>query len=206
MRPRPSRPTRTNASRILFGIGNPGPEYAGTRHNLGFALLECMAEDPFRPLPGFVADASRIEVEGEPLLLVRPLTYVNLCGPVLEGLRRLTGLRAADCLVAVDDLDLPVGALRLRASGSAGGHNGLRSIEAALETDAYPRLRLGIGGDGARAHPDYVLGTFPDEERAKLPPLMDRAVFAVSRWVADGVEKAMGEVNRRLLDPGPDRP
>jgi len=137
---------------------------------------------------------------------VRPLTYVNRCGPVLARLAELTGLDLARALVAVDDLDLPVGAVRLRASGSAGGHNGLRSLEAALGTDRYPRLRLGIGGPGARARADYVLGRFPEGERPLVEEGLRRAVFCVELWAARGIEAAMGEVNRRLLDPDPDRP
>jgi len=192
--------------RVLFGIGNPGPEYDGTRHNLGFALADRFAAGAYGALPGFPAEAARAELAGEPLLVVRPLTYVNRCGPVLEGLLRLTGLDRARSLVAVDDLDLPLGSVRLRAAGSAGGHNGLRSIEASLGSDRYPRLRLGIGGPGARAHPDYVLGRFGGDERPRVEEAMDRAVSAVRRWAEAGIEAAMGEVNRRLLDPDPGRP
>ncbi|MHC4939760.1 MAG: aminoacyl-tRNA hydrolase [Planctomycetota bacterium] len=192
--------------RLLFGVGNPGPEYEGTRHNLGFALIDRFASASYSPLPGFPAEAARTELAGEPLLVVRPLTYVNRCGPVLAGLLRLCGLDAARALVAVDDLDLPVGTVRLRGKGSPGGHNGLRSIEASLRTDHYPRLRLGIRGEGARAHPDYVLGRFPEEEAPRVEEALNRAVSAVRSWGARGIEAAMGEVNRRLLDPDPDRP
>jgi len=125
--------------RLLFGIGNPGPEYDGTRHNLGFALGDRFAGGSYDPLPGFPAQASRTELAGEPLLVVRPLTYVNRCGPVLAQLLDTIGLDRGRALVAVDDLDLPVGRVRLRASGSAGGHNGLRSIEESLGSDRYPR-------------------------------------------------------------------
>jgi PTH1 family peptidyl-tRNA hydrolase len=192
--------------RVLFGIGNPGPEYDGTRHNLGFALGDRFAADSYTSLPGFAAEAARTELAGEPLLVVRPLTYVNRCGPVLAELLRLCGLDASRALVAVDDLDLPVGAVRLRAKGSAGGHNGLRSIETSLGTDRFPRLRLGIGGEAARAHPDYVLGRFAGEELSRVGEALDRAVSAVRLWGARGIEAAMERVNRRLLDPDPARP
>jgi PTH1 family peptidyl-tRNA hydrolase len=192
--------------RLLFGIGNPGPEYDGTRHNLGFALCDRFARGSYDPLPGIRAEAARTELAGEPLLVVRPLSYVNRCGPVLAGLLDLTGLDPARALVAVDDLDLPLGSVRLRATGSAGGHNGLRSIEESLHSDRYPRLRLGIGGAGARAHPDYVLGRFSAAELALVEEAMDRAVFTVRLWAEAGIEAAMGRVNRRLLDPDPGRP
>ena len=192
--------------RVLFGIGNPGPEYQGTRHNLGFALTERLVPGAYDRLPGFPAEAARTELGGEPLLVVRPLTYVNRCGPVLAALLDLTGLDSSRALVAVDDLDLPVGAVRLRARGRAGGHNGLRSIESSLGSDCYPRLRLGIGGDGARATPEFVLAQFPEDDLPRVEEALARATLAVRLWATRGIEPAMDTVNGRLLDPGPDRP
>jgi PTH1 family peptidyl-tRNA hydrolase len=193
--------------RILFGIGNPGPEYEGTRHNLGFEVLASVAGSArFTSLAGLPAEAARVDGFGDPLLVVRPLTYVNRCGPVLSALMRLTGTGRGDALVVVDDLDLAPGRVRLRERGSAGGHNGLRSIEAALGSDAYPRLRLGIGGPGAAARPDYVLARFPEDERAAVDAAVERSGAGVGMWLADGLEKAMAWTNRRDLDPGLDRP
>jgi len=192
--------------RILFGIGNPGPEYDGTRHNAGFAVIERFAPRGLEPVPGLAADAARAQLAGEPLLVVRPKTYVNRVGPVLAALCERHAVEPGRLLVVVDDLDLPVGAIRLRAGGSSGGHNGLRSIEAHLGTDRYPRLRIGIGGEGARAHADFVLARFREEEAPLVEEALDRAVSAVRIWAERGVETAMGEVNRRLLDPDPDRP
>lgn len=194
---------------ILFGIGNPGPEYAGTRHNLGFALLEGLAAEAgqdFRPLPGLPADAARIDLDGAPLVLVRPGTYVNRCGPVLAALERVTGLPRDRLLVAVDDLDLAPGRLRMRARGSDGGHNGLRSVSAALGDENYCRLRLGVGGDGARARPEYVLGRFGPDEAEAANRALERARHVVRVWSEEGLETAMKEANRRDLDPGRDRP
>ena len=206
--------------RLLFGIGNPGAEYAGTRHNLGFELLARLAPGPFRLLSGLdadgtAADAARLELNaGEvstastpvSILLVRPLTYVNQCGPVLAALLERYELAIEHCLVAVDDLDLPTGVIRLRGEGSPGGHNGLRSVESALGTPAYPRLRLGVGGDGARAHPDYVLARFPESDQEAVSHSLDRAALAVRQWATSGLQAAMGEANRRLLDPDGNRP
>lgn len=196
---------------LVFGIGNPGPEYVGTRHNLGFELLDRLSPEPFSRLPGYPAEAARMKVRvaGAPdrtLLLVRPLTYVNRCGPVLASLLKQEGLTPEHCLVAVDDIDLPTGTIRLRGEGGPGGHNGLRSIEAALESSAYPRLRLGVGGDDARAHPDYVLGRFPEDDHASVARSLDRAAKAVVEWATNGLQAAMTEANRRLLDPDGTRP
>ena len=189
--------------RILFGIGNPGPEYEGTRHNLGFEVLTLVAQGaPFTALPGLPAEAARVDTGDDPLLVVRPLTYVNRCGPVLGALMRLTGTEIADALVVVDDLDLAPGRVRLRARGSAGGHNGLRSIEAALGSDAYPRLRLGIGGPGAAARPDYVLARFPEDERRAVDGALERSWAGVGTWLAEGLAEAIAGTNRRDLDPG----
>ena len=189
--------------RILFGIGNPGPEYVGTRHNLGFELLTLVARGAtFAALPGIPAEAARVGGGDEPLLVVRPLTYVNRCGPVLAALTRLTGTELADALVVVDDLDLAPGRVRLRARGSAGGHNGLRSIETALGSDAFPRLRLGIGGPGSAARPEYVLARFPDDEREAVEAALERSRAGVEIWLAEGLEKAIEGTNRRDLDPG----
>ncbi|MHC4952511.1 MAG: aminoacyl-tRNA hydrolase [Planctomycetota bacterium] len=195
--------------RVLFGIGNPGPEYVGTRHNLGFAVVERMAaagRAAFTPLPGLPADAARIDAGGDPLLLVRPLTYVNRCGPVLAALARITGTDRERILVVVDDLDLPPGRIRLRARGSDGGHNGLRSIEAAFESEDIPRLRIGMGGKGAQARPEYVLSTFPADEIAAVESALERAVSGVRAWAERGLETAMEVANRRDLDPGGERP
>jgi len=192
--------------RILFGIGNPGPEYERTRHNLGFEVLDLVADgQQFAPLPGLPAEAALVNRGADPLLLVKPLTYVNRCGPVLASLTRLTDTALRDAIVVVDDLDLAPGRLRLRARGSAGGHNGLRSIEAALGTDAYPRLRLGIGGAGAGPRPEYVLARFPQAERQAVDLALQRAREGLRTWRAAGLERAMESTNRRDLDPEGER-
>ncbi len=195
--------------RILFGVGNPGPEYVGTRHNLGFALLERIAHaagEPFRPLPGLAANAARVDLAGAPLVLVRPDSYVNRCGPVLAALERLTAAPRDRLLVVVDDLDLAPGRLRLRARGSHGGHNGLRSLAAALGDEQFARLRLGIGGEGARARPEYVLGRFAPSEAEAVETALDRAQKVVRTWGEDGLNRAMEEANLRDLDPDRGRP
>jgi len=192
--------------RVVFGIGNPGPEYDGTRHNLGFLVVDALssaAKGAFGRIPGLPAAGARVRLEGEPALLVKPLTYVNRCGPVLAALRDGEGVPLAECLVVVDDLHLPLGAVRLRLGGSDGGHNGLRSLIDALGTDAFPRLRIGIGEPLGRAE-DYVLAPFPPAEREAAREAVSRGADGVRLWIRLGGERAMGEVNRRDLDPPAD--
>jgi peptidyl-tRNA hydrolase, PTH1 family len=185
---------------IVLGIGNPGPEYDGTRHNVGFLVLDLLAErlglrfgrlerhadDGSRRFSGKVkAQVCEGRRKGRSFLLVKPQTYVNLSGDVAGPLLRHAG-RAPDSLfVIVDDLNLPLGRIRVRPSGSAGGHNGLKSIQQTLGSDAFPRLRLGIGPaspDGAAAEglrptdwSDFVLAPFLPEEREVLGRVLIRA-------------------------------
>jgi len=192
--------------RVVFGIGNPGPEYDGTRHNLGFVVVDALcaaAKGALGPLKGLPAAGARVRIEGEPALLVKPFTYVNRCGPVLAALRDVEGIPLEQCLVVVDDFHLPLGAVRLRQGGSDGGHNGLRSLIDALGTEAFPRLRIGIGEPSGPAE-DYVLAPFPPAEREAAGKAVARAADGVRLWIRLGGERAMGEVNRRDLDPPAD--
>ena len=189
--------------KVVFGIGNPGPKYEGTRHNLGFRVLDgCFVAWSAQPsrLPDIQATAAKAEAGGEAVLLVKPLTYVNLCGPVLAEIRAREDLELRDLLVVVDDMDLPVGRLRLRAQGSDGGHNGLRSLIEALEEEGFARLRIGIGAPGDEPAEQYVLRPFPASQSATVVDAVDRARDAVGLWLSQGVERAMGGVNRPELD------
>ena len=195
--------------RVLLGIGNPGPEYEGTRHNLGFEVADAIAREAsarWVPVRGAEAAGCRVRVGGEELLVLKPLTYVNRCGPVLAAALRRLRLGPDRALVVVDDLALPLGRLRIRGGGSDGGHNGLRSLQAALGSLDFPRLRIGIGGPGGRAVPEYVLGRFQDTERPVADAAVERAVRGVKLWVVCGLSAAMPEVNRRVLDPDRNRP
>lgn len=184
--------------RIVLGIGNPGAEYEGTRHNVGFMVLDVLARRlglQFKRLErkdaagtkwfsGKVkATLAEGTARGEGFTLAKPLTYVNLSGDVAAPMLRHYGLGPEALLVVVDDLNLPLGKLRLRATGSAGGHNGLRSIEAALMTQAYPRLRVGIGAPDA-GFVDHVLQRFSQAEDALVQPTLTRAADAVAGWLA----------------------
>lgn len=194
--------------RTIVGLGNPGPEYEGTRHNAGFVLVDHLAArwgvGPFRREgPARVARGS---VRGVPIRLVKPTTYMNRSGAALTPLRDDPGFAAdRDLLVVVDEVALPVGRFRVRAKGSAGGHNGLKSVEGALRTQEYARLRIGVGplppeyDDMA----DFVLGPLERDEAATIAALLDPMAEAVETWIADGIEIAMTRHNRTGSPPSP---
>lgn len=189
--------------KVVLGLGNPGRAYESTRHNVGWWVLDHLA-DVWR-LDRWRRDGDALTangtLDGEPLRLVKPQTYMNLSGAALRPYRRRTGWSpASDLLVVVDDVALPVGRFRLRASGSAGGHNGLRSIEQALGTQQYARLRVGIRpvddrrtlGDLA----DFVLAPFGKAEREVIGALLSDCAAAVETWRREGIERAMSAHNR----------
>jgi PTH1 family peptidyl-tRNA hydrolase len=191
-------------AQLLFGLGNPGREYAATRHNAGFQVLDLLAErfgGSFRASRFLQAEDADVAVEGRRVRLVKPLSYMNLCGPVYARALDVFGATPGEALVVVDDFALPLGRLRLRADGSAGGHNGLRSIEETLGSRAYPRLRVGIGPCPAPVDPAvWVLQRPTAEERRALPELLRRAADAALAWSASGMEAAMRRYNP---DPAP---
>jgi PTH1 family peptidyl-tRNA hydrolase len=183
------------------GLGNPGPEYDETRHNAGFRLADHLVA---RWRFGAYRRGERArQVEGlrdgQTVRVLKPQTYMNRSGAALAPLRALSGFNpATDLLVLVDDVALPLGKFRLRGAGSAGGHNGLKSIEGALQRQDYARLRIGVGpapaGDDDLA--DFVLDAFTAEERAALNALLDPMAEAVECWLSEGIERAMNRFNR----------
>jgi PTH1 family peptidyl-tRNA hydrolase len=194
-------------AQLLFGLGNPGREYAATRHNAGFWVLDLVAErfgGLFRASRFLDGEEADVSVDGRRLRLVKPLSFMNLCGPVYARALEVCGAEPAEALVVVDDFALPLGRLRLRADGSAGGHNGLRSIEGSLASRAYPRLRVGIGPCPAPIDPAvWVLQRPGAEERRALPALVARAADAALAWSAEGMDAAMRRYNP---DPAPPEP
>ncbi len=191
-----------------MGLGNPGPEYEGTRHNAGFILADHLAarwglgpfrrEGPTRLVRG--------SVRGRAVQLIKPHTYMNRSGAAVSPLRAEPGFDpTADLLVLVDEVALPVGRFRIRGKGSAGGHNGLKSIEGALRSQEYARLRIGVGplppeyDDMA----DFVLERFEADEARAITELLDPMADAVECWVTDGIETAMNRHNR---NPRPTEP
>jgi len=174
--------------RAVVGLGNPGPEYAATRHNAGFWLADALVErwrfPPFRS--GERARVSEGDVAGVPVRVLRPTTYMNASGAALASLRADAAFNpATDLLVLVDEFRIPTGTFRLRSEGSAGGHNGLKSIEAALQSQQYPRLRIGVGPlpEGVSDWSEYVLEPFTPEQREQVEAVMPQLIETVEKWL-----------------------
>jgi PTH1 family peptidyl-tRNA hydrolase len=192
-------PGTIGAMKVICGLGNPGERYRLTRHNVGFRVVDLLADRWGLTGEGGVRDgAGLLEVRRpEPIgkvLLVKPLKYMNRSGVVLRTALRQTDVEVGDdLLVVADDIDLPLGKLRLRRSGSAGGHNGLRDTIAAFGTDEFARLRVGIGRAGETV--DHVLSTFKPGERELATEMVAVAADAAERWLSDGIEAAMNGFN-----------
>jgi PTH1 family peptidyl-tRNA hydrolase len=183
--------------KLIVGLGNPGSQYAGTRHNIGWMVLDRMADRAGRSGRGRQRDASeRIQMryKGLDLILAKPLTYMNLSGAAVKKLMVRDRIPLADLLIVTDDFALPFGKLRFREAGSHGGHNGLRSVVEELGTEKFSRLRIGIGEPG-RGAIDHVLSTFAPDERDRMPILLDAAADAVEAWARDGTSKAANRFN-----------
>jgi PTH1 family peptidyl-tRNA hydrolase len=192
--------------RLIVGLGNPGPEYRDTRHNVGFMVadeLQRRHQLSWAMAPSQVPDAMVAKRYGaEPWMAAKPLTFMNCSGDVVASLARYYGIADEDLLVILDDIDLPFGKLRARAGGSAGTHNGLRSIVDRLGTREFPRLRLGVGrGDARRDLADHVLSRFEAGERAGLEPFIARAADAAEMFAAEGIVKVMNTYNPEPADP-----
>lgn len=185
--------------KAIVGLGNPGPEYAATRHNAGWWLLDALAEA--WQLGRFKRDGNAAVASGRVgehvVRLLKPLTYMNRSGQALAPLLRLNAFEPArDLLVVVDDVALEPGRVRLRASGSAGGHNGLKSIEAALRSRDYARLRIGVGGAPPGADlADWVLSPASRADRRRIEERFPELVHCVELWMREGVEAAMNRCN-----------
>ena len=188
--------------KVVAGLGNPGERHRLTRHNVGFRVVDLLADRWGLTGQGRVRDgAACLEVQlsdpEERVLLVKPMKYMNLSGgPVRAALRQTEADPAEDLLVVTDDVDLPLGRLRLRREGSAGGHNGLRDIIASLGSNEFNRLRVGIGRPGSsRVTVNHVLATFKPVERELATESIASAADAVETWLRDGIEAAMNQFN-----------
>lgn len=183
---------------LIAGLGNPGPKYAGNRHNVGFLVVDLLAKrvgarfGRHRQAVAEVAEARLgYGVDAPRLVLVKPLTYMNLCGSPVAGLSRFYKVPPGQIVAVHDELDIPYGQLRLKIGGGEGGHNGLRSISGSLSTKDYLRVRFGIGRPPGRQDPaDYVLSDFSAAERKDLEFLVDRAADAVEALVVKGLAPA----------------
>ena len=190
--------------KVICGLGNPGERFRLTRHNVGFRVVDLLADRWGLTGQGLIRDgaalldARRPEPTGR-VLLVKPQRFMNLSGGPLRAALRQTDVEVtSDLLVVADDIDLPLGRIRLRRSGSAGGHNGLRSIIEAFGTDEFSRLRIGVGRSGTAAR--HVLATFRPDERDSATEMVQVGADAAERWLADGIEAAMNAFNGFELD------
>jgi PTH1 family peptidyl-tRNA hydrolase len=188
--------------KLIAGLGNPGPRYRNTRHNAGFAAVDRAAEklnaeftrEKYRAL------LAETEWNGERLVFIKPMTYMNLCGESIARAVRYNNLELCNLLVVVDDVNLELGRIRLRHMGSAGGHNGLKSIIDRLGTEVFPRLRIGIGQSRGAVLRDHVLSTFAPDEKPVAEKAVARAADAALCFVEFGIDTAMNKFNT-----GPDR-
>lgn len=186
---------------IVCGLGNPGEDYRWTRHNVGYMVIDRMMVDVHsnvKPGQGNYL-FGEIEYEDDKLITLKPLSFMNLSGlPVKEAVEFFNA-EPETCLVVVDDVNLPFGRLRLRRSGSDGGHNGLASIIYHLATENFPRLRIGIGRpEGDKPLSEFVLLRFSEEEEGELSHVIERAADCVRTWFKEGIEKAMNVSNREV--------
>ena len=185
--------------KLVAGLGNPGDRYRGTRHNVGLEVADLLAGRhglAFEAAPASALQA-RWRRGGDVVWVVKPLTFMNVSGEAVSVLVRYYRIAFADVLIVCDDVNLPLGRLRARASGTEGGHNGLRSIALHFGTIDYPRLRVGVGrGDDRRDLADHVLARFDPDERPGIESAIARAADAVETWIDAGLERVMNTFNR----------
>ena len=184
---------------LLVCLGNPGDKYENTRHNVGFMVADELAERQNKPIQRlrFKALTNILTISGEKVLVMKPITYMNLSGEAVRPAADFYKISPDHVLVVSDDTALPLGRLRIRKKGSAGGHNGLKSIIQHLGTDQFPRLRVGVG---EKPHPDYdladwVLSRFTGEDKKTIDAAVGRAVDAIECILAEGIDRGMGKFN-----------
>jgi PTH1 family peptidyl-tRNA hydrolase len=184
--------------KLIVGLGNPGRKYAGTRHNVGFEIADTLADRHRLEWTSGPVDALVAKWRSEDVLVVKPLTYMNLSGYAVGDLLRYFKIDLPDLLVVVDDINLELGRLRGRPGGSAGGHNGLKSLIEQLATDQFARLRVGVGrGDARRDLANHVLARFEPDERSIVAEAVGRAADAAETFVSDGIAVVMNRYNRK---------
>lgn len=200
--------------RLIVGLGNPGPDYAETRHNVGFMTVEKLAAknrtsfdetgmiqkavDRMKSAGLYMSASTRFR--GRPLTLAKPLTFMNRSGDAVAKLKNRFHIDDQEMLVIVDDIYLELGTLRIKSSGGSGGHNGLQSIIDSLDSDNFPRMRIGVGGTFSRGQQSqYVLAPFEEDEKSLAGDVIDLACDAALTFVTDGIVTAMNRYNKRVL-------
>jgi PTH1 family peptidyl-tRNA hydrolase len=185
--------------KLIVGLGNPGSEYRDTRHNVGFMVADVLVDrwrvsDQWREK--FEALLIKTTVRDDAVIVAKPLTFMNLSGQAVQGLAGFYKIEPADIFVVTDDVALPLGRLRARREGGAGGHNGLKSIIQSMATQAFPRMRVGVGrGDNRRDLADHVLGRFDADERDTVSAAVLRAADATEMFLSEGIERVMNAFN-----------
>ncbi|MBU6382822.1 MAG: aminoacyl-tRNA hydrolase [Verrucomicrobia bacterium] len=189
---------------LIVGLGNPGKTYKGTRHNIGFEAVDFLAKrhrlewKKQLKWKGMVAEG---KIGDDSAILLKPLTYMNLSGESVVLMMHYFHIDLSRLLILVDDVALPLGQLRIRINSGSGGHNGLKSIEESLQTNRYPRLRIGVGDRDDGDLTDHVLGKFSKTEETLLPSVLERAVQAVEIWLDEGLTSAMNFANKGSSTP-----
>jgi PTH1 family peptidyl-tRNA hydrolase len=185
------------ALKLVVGLGNPGSKYRGTRHNVGFAVVDLLAEAPGagRPQDRFQAEVVEWRLDGEKVLLLKPTTFMNLSGRSVRQAVDFYQVPVENLLVVCDDINLPLGKLRFRARGTHGGHNGLRDIQNHLGTTEYARLRIGVDAPPEDGAVDHVLGRFRPSERPVIDDAVRLAAQGVEAWIRKGIEACMNQYN-----------
>ena len=184
---------------LIVGLGNIGVEYANTRHNIGFMVLDAWAQASNISFEsGRYGSTATVSFKGRKFTLLKPSTYMNLSGKAVRYWMNELRIPVENMIVISDDLNIPFGTLRLRKNGSAGGHNGLTNITELLGTQEYCRIRVGIGNDFGRGHQvDYVLGAFSEGDMAEIPDISKRVIDGVKAWATIGPDRAMNTVNTK---------
>ena len=188
---------------LVVGLGNIGAEYAATRHKIGFMILDAWAQASNVVFePGRYGEMAVVRDKGREFYLLKPSTYMNLSGNAVRYWLQKLGLPLERLMIICDDINLPFGTIRLRRSGSDGGHNGLKHIAEQLESQDWARLRLGVGHEFAEGQQiDFVLGEFSPEQRAEIPALAKKIVAGLRTWAFVGIDQAMSQVNSRPKAP-----
>jgi PTH1 family peptidyl-tRNA hydrolase len=184
---------------LITGLGNIGDEYANTRHNIGFIVADALANEAEATFKTErYAAVTRIRYRGKTLVVAKPSTFMNLSGKAVRYWMEKENIPAERCLIITDDIALPLGTLRMRKKGGAGGHNGLEHIIITLATEAFPRLRIGIGSEFARGYQsDYVLGKWTRDEEELMVPKVKTAVEMIKSFLVKGIDQTMTEYNNK---------
>jgi PTH1 family peptidyl-tRNA hydrolase len=187
---------------LIVGLGNPGKEYENTRHNIGFEVLDLLGEKYSQQFKLQKKIRGELIVAGDsdrPVLLLKPTTYMNLSGESIRSAMKFYGVETEGLLVVVDDVELPLGFTRMRIQSSSGGHNGLKSVESALQSREYARLRLGVGKKSEDMDlSEHVLGRFSQQERVSVSAMLLKAVATVELFINDGLTRAMNFANQNI--------